>query len=54
VKIQSKIFFFSRDDPIIYGGLREDSYILPRIYWRAKDRMGRIESRYSWRAFSWR
>jgi hypothetical protein len=52
MKIQSKRFFFSRDDPIIYGGLREDSYILPRIHWRAKDRMGRIESRYSWRGFS--
>jgi hypothetical protein len=47
VKIQYKRFFFSRDDPIIYGGLREDSNILPRIQWRAKDRMRRIESRYS-------
>jgi hypothetical protein len=35
------------DDLIIYGGLREDSYILPRIHWRAKDRMRRIESKYS-------
>jgi hypothetical protein len=32
VKIQSKRFFFSRDDPIIYGGIGEDSYILPRIH----------------------
>jgi hypothetical protein len=46
------MFFFSRDDPIIYGGLTEDSYILLRIHWRAKDRMGRIESIYSWRGFS--